>query len=132
MTKEEKKSLIIVAIIVVLLVLIAIWIAKKLSLSGGSTEENIIYGEDTGNIVTHATFPLVYNSRGYEVKQLQQYLNDLFGNSVEKLVVDGILGTKTKARLELVSYGLESNPIQLKLPIAKETFDSLGIGQTKI
>ena len=121
-----------VAIIVVLLVLIAIWIAKKLSLSGGSTEENIIYGEDTGNIVTHATFPLVYNSRGYEVKQLQQYLNDLFGNSVEKLVVDGILGTKTKARLELVSYGLESNPIQLKLPIAKETFDSLGIGQTKI
>ena len=113
--------------------LIAIWIAKKLSSSGGgSTEENLIYGEDTGNIVTHATFPLVYNSRGYEVKQLQQYLNDLFGYSVEKLDVDGILGPKTKARLELVSYGLESNPIQLKLPIAKETFDSLGIGQTKI
>lgn len=66
--------------------------------------------KDTKKLHTEIRKTLKKGDRGDEVKALQQYLNS-FDTITEKLVVDGIFGSKTAAAVSTLQkqYGLDSN-----------------------
>lgn len=59
-------------------------------------------GSASTSVYISGSFPIKYNSRGPEVKVIQQHLNEASSIFPEKLVVDGIFGPKTLARLKSI------------------------------
>lgn len=83
------KAWIIISIVVVLIIILIVYIKNK-----NSENELALKNQQNLNKVSQSSvFPLVYGSRGEEVKKLQSYLN----SKGESLVVDGIWGPLTNA-----------------------------------
>lgn len=83
------KVWIIIAIVIVLIIILVVYIKNK-----NSESELALKNQQSLNKSSQTSvFPLVYGSRGEEVKKLQAYLN----SKGESLVVDGIWGPLTNA-----------------------------------
>lgn len=124
----KKKKIIIISIIAAIVVAIIVVIISKKKKITKEIEEN-----KTGNntnvtslvtptpyLIINATFPIGYNSKGKQVAHIQKWLNSGVVNppyavSYPQLIVDGILGAKTKAALTKVGY---------TLPISQEFYNT--------
>ena len=101
------KTWIIIAIVLVIIIAIIIYVknknkesTEKLNKIGGNLPDNL------NNSTPRSIFPLVYGSRGEEVKSLQRYLKSKgqnIGNTGPALDgVDGVWGPKTDAAVMAV------------------------------
>lgn len=108
MKKTETKK-IYIAIAVIVLVIIALWLAKKLTNTEkkGGTEKEKKEGGNTGGNVSYlydATFPLELTSpmkKGNNVLKLQKWLN----KNGWKVAEDGIFGPETEnAMYKCIGY----------------------------
>lgn len=107
MTKSNKQIAVILAVTVAIIaaIVIAYFIIRKKS----NTKIIPVADEDSSENTVSTVKTLQYGSRGDDVKQLQQFLNQqlvlliwkglptLNGKQITKLSVDGIFGAETQA-----------------------------------
>lgn len=137
MKKIETKK-IYIAIAVIVLVIIALWLAKKLTNTEKKEEEkeeqqNTGGGSSSsGNsnldttLTQNATFPLELTSpmkKGKNVRQLQNWLNKKKSALYAPITVDGIFGVKTENLLLAVTGKKSMNDLE---------FTSKGVYQESI
>lgn len=116
----KKKTIIIISIIAVIITaIIIVIISKKKKITKEIEDKGKGNDISVGSVVnyvspylqTNATFPLIYGSKGKQVAHLQKWLNSGAVNppyavNYPQLVVDGILGDKTKSALLKIGYSL--------------------------
>lgn len=124
---KKKKTIIIsiIAAIVVAIIVVIISKKKKITKEIEANEK----GTDTNvtslvtpspYLIINASFPLDYGSKGKQVAHVQKWLNAGVINppyvvNYPKLIVDGILGEKTKAAIIKAGY---------TLPISQEFYNT--------
>lgn len=124
----KKKTIIIISIIAAIVVAIIVVIiskkkkiTKEIEANEKGTDTNVTsLVTPTPYLIINAAFPLNYGSKGKQVAHIQKWLNGGVVNppyavNYPQLVVDGILGAKTKAALTKVGY---------TLPISQEFYNT--------
>lgn len=115
----KNKTLIIIGIIIALIIgVVILFVSKRRKKENDFSLDNSLIAPNSttnNNTLQNASFPLKLNSKGKEVARLQTWLNKGYlkstpiftmGLTYPNLIVDGILGNKTKSALEDAGYKL--------------------------